>query len=1114
MKPANILASTETASARQTRLRQFLQARKDQAETAETPAIPRAPRTGKLPLSFAQERLWFLEQMAPNRSAYLIRKMLRLKGPLGQRAIERSLDEVLRRHEALRTAFALDEGSPIQIIGPAAPFTLPLVDLTGMAPEERNSELHRRLAAEARRPFDLSRDLMLRGLLVRLGAREHVLCLALHHIAADAWSMDVLMRELTAFYAQFSQGQPANLPEAPIQYADYAIWQRQWLQGPVLREQLDFWKAELAGAPDLLELPADHPRPAARSFAGAEILATLPPALTEALRRLSRQEKVTLFMLLQAAFATLLYRYTRQTDIVMGIPSAGRSAWETHGMIGFFVNTLVSRCDLAGAPAFRRVIQQVRQKDLEILTHQDLPFEKLVQALHPERSSSHQPVFQVMFAFEEDQAGEPVFPGLEVSTLSEHNGTAKFDLLLTMTDTEGASLSAAFEYATDLFEAPTIERMLGHWQTLLEGIAANPDEKISHLPLLTPAERQQLLVEWNATEAAFPPGESLHQLVESQAARTPGAVAVEFEGERLTYGELNRRANQLARYLRQRGVGPETVAGLCVERSIEMVVGLLGVLKAGGAYVPLDPRYPRERLTFMLADAQAQVLLTQATLAPQFANFTARIIHLDADWPAIAREETENLPNLTREEQPAYVIYTSGSTGQPKGVVIPYRAIVNHMRWMQATFPLSAADGVLQKTPFSFDASVWEFFAPLMAGARLVVARPDGHRDMSYLIETIIQRRVTILQLVPSMMRLWLETPGVGGCQSLRRVFCGGEALAPDLVKLFYQQLSCELHNLYGPTEAAIDATYWSADRERLPLVVPIGRPIANLRAYVLSPELEPVPIGVPGELHLGGRGLARGYWNRPELTAEKFIPNPFSRDQEERLYKTGDLVRYQPGGDLEYLGRLDHQVKLRGFRIETGEIESALDGHPAVRESALLVREDTPGDKRLVAYFVGREEGPPPSAAELSGFLKTKLPDYMVPSDFVLLDSLPRTPNGKLDRQALPAPQRTRAGMEDVYAAPQTLAQEVLSGIWREVLGMEQIGIYDNFFKLGGHSLAIIKILSRLRRSLGVDVPIQTFFEQPTIAGLAEVLEDLLLEQIESSEEAETETAAERAGG
>jgi amino acid adenylation domain-containing protein len=1063
---------------------------KSERSSAQPPVVA-VGREQSLPLSFAQQRLWLIEQLEQGTAAYNIPAALRLRGQLQVPVLEAALTEVVRRHEVLRTTFATVGGQPQQVIGKAGSVSLPVQELSRLGEQEREAAAAGMIEREARAGFDLESGPLVRARLLRLGAEEHVLLLTMHHIVSDGWSLGVLVKELSALYAAYAQRQPSPLAELAIQYADYAVWQREWLQGAVLAEQLQYWREQLQGAPAVLELPTDHPRPAVQSFRGGQQQMVLSAAVTEGLKELSRREGVTLFMSLLAAWQVLLARYSGQEEIVVGSPIAGRTRGETEGLIGFFVNTLVLRGDLSGDPSFAELLQRVKEVCLGAYGHQEVPFEKLVEELQPERSLSHNPLFQVMFVLQNTPREILQLPGLELSSVKVENTTTKFDLTLGVEDgTTG--LGVALEYNTDLFDASTITRMLGHFETLLTGIVAGPRQRLSQLPLLTAAE-QALLVDWNDTACPLPEATCLHQLFEAQAQLTPEAPAVSYENEQLSYAELNTRSNQLAHYLREQGVGADALVGIYMERSVELVVSLLAVLKAGGAYVPLDPSYPAQRVNYMLQDAGAKVLLTQAKLSNQLPP-DGKVVSVDAEWETIASHSRQNPPALGSLENLAYVIYTSGSTGQPKGVMIDHRGILNRLIWMQETYQLTAQDRVLQKTPFSFDVSVWEFFWPLITGAELVVAQPGGHQDSAYLRNLITERSITTLHFVPSMLQMFLEEEGLERCDSLRQVICSGEALQAATQERFFEKLNAQLHNLYGPTEASIDVTFWTCQRGENSRPVPIGQPIANTQMHILDAQLQPVPVGVTGELWIGGEGLARGYLNRPELTAEKFIPNPFSSGGT-RLYRTGDLARYLPTGNIEFLGRIDDQVKLRGFRIELSEIETALNEHPEVRESVVVVREDTLGEQRLVAYLVG-VGSTGPSVTNLRHYLKQILPEHMIPGAFVVLAKLPLSANGKIDRKALPAPDGARPELDKAFIAPATPLEQMIAAIWTEVLDVKEVGIHDNFFELGGHSLIAMMLVSRIRENLHVDLPLRTIFTLPTVAELAVGLAQILAEQ------------------
>ncbi|OKH59454.1 hypothetical protein NIES2130_09045 [Scytonema sp. HK-05] len=1073
--------------------------------------------TEELPLSYAQQRLWFLDQLEPNSAFYNIPIALRLVGNLNQAALEQSLQEIIHRHEALRTNFITVDGQPTQIIHTETNWTVSVLEWQHLSPAEQEIATQQLAQEQALLPFDLANEALIRATLVVLSQTEHILLVCMHHIVSDGWSMGVFIQELAALYKAYSQGEPSPLAPLPIQYADFALWQREWLQGDVLQTQLSYWQQQLKDAPALLSLPTDRPRPAVQTFAGATQEFKLSVELTNRLTKLSQERGCTLFMTLLAAYHTLLYRYTGVADILVGTPIANRDHSEIEGLIGFFVNTLVMRADLSGNPSFSQLLSHVREIALGAYVHQELPFEMLVETLHPERNLSHTPLFQVMFALQNAPMSQVELAGLTISSLPAERATAKFDLSLSMhnsanfaeaspttTLSTGAGLVGVWEYSTDLFDTRTIERMTGHFVTLLEGIVANPEERISQLPMLTQVEQHQLLVEWNSTQAKYPFDKCIHELFEEQVKRTPDAVAVIFDNQQLTYQQLNCRANQLAHYLQSLGVKPDTLVGICVERSLLMVVGLLGILKAGGAYLPLDPDYPQERLSFMLEDAQVPVLLTQQQLLEKLPQHQGQVVCLDTDWQFISQSSPDNLITLrvrqfrldgNRQDSNclatvqaanlAYVIYTSGSTGQPKGVMLSHRNLCNHMFWMQATFPLTEKDKVLQKTPFSFDASVWEFYAPLLVGGQLLLAQPGGHADTAYLLKLIAQEQVTTVQFVPSLLQILIEQGGLETCHSLKQIFCGGEALPVALQENVLSNLNVNLHNLYGPTEACIDATFWTCKQGIERQVVPIGRAIANTQIYILDEYLQLVPVGVPGELHIGGAGLARGYLNRPELTKEKFILNPFSDELHSRLYKTGDLARYLPDGTIEYLGRIDNQVKIRGFRIELGEIEARLSQYEDMQACCVIAREDTTGDKRLVAYVVPHL-GQTPTVSQLRSFLSGQLPQYMMPHAFVMLESLPLLPNGKVDRRALPAPD-SRGELEVGFVAPRNQIEETLAQIWAEVLRVEQVGIHNNFFELGGDSILSIQIISRAKQA-GLQLTLKQLFAHQTIAELATV--------------------------
>ena len=913
--------------------------------------IPARQRHEPLPQSFAQQRLWFLDQLVPGSPAYNMATGVRLKGELDARALGAALEEVVRRHEALRTTFGAHGDLPVQLVRPSLEVGLPTIDLGARPEQERKAESLRLAREEANRPFDLTAGPLLRAMLVRLEEQEHMLLLTTHHIISDGWSIGILVREIAELYEAFLAGAPSPLAELPIQYGDYAAWERKRFQGGALNEQLAYWKRRLEGAPTILDLPTDFPRPPVQTFRGASHSFFLQRSLYEAVQSLCQREGVTPFMALLAAFEVLLYRYSGQRDMLVGTPVANRQHVETEGLVGCFANTLVLRGELSDEQTFEELLRATRASSLEAFAHQDAPFEHLVDELQAQRDMSRNPLFQVMFVLQNAPMGEMRLCGLTLDLLKADNRTAKFDLWLSIT--EGDEPFATMQFNTDLYRRDTVERMCGHYLRLLEAFAARPELRLCEAPLMSDEERAQVVEGWNDTRVEYPPRLTLHELFEAQARRTPDAIAVVGEAGRLTYAELDRWADGLARRLARFDVGPDVLVGVLMERSAEMVVALLGILKAGGAYVPLDPDYPKDRTAFVLEDTRLKVILTQSPLEGQMPATDARIINLDEQRDSLAEEGDTPPAHEGDADRLAYVIYTSGSTGRPKGVMVAHRGVCNRLLWMQDEYRLDETDVALQKTPFSFDVSVWEFFWPLMTGARLVMARPGGHRDAANLTEVVRGEGVTTIHFVPPMLRLFVEEPSFRDCASLRRVVCSGEALPVEFQKRFFAASKAELHNLYGPTEASVDVTFWACERETDSHTVPIGRPVANTQIYLLDRRLQPVPAGVPAELFIGGVQLARGYLNRPELTAERFIPDPFAQEPGARLYRTGDLARYLPDGQIEFLGRTDDQVKIRGLRIEPGEIEAVLREHPAVEDVVVLAREDAPGEKRLAAYLV-----------------------------------------------------------------------------------------------------------------------------------------------------------------
>ncbi|MFL6292884.1 MAG: amino acid adenylation domain-containing protein [Thermoanaerobaculia bacterium] len=1074
------------------------------ADVPELPPIRRAPRDRPIPLSFPQERVWFLDQLsAGGNIAYNFNVTLWFRGPLDVDALHRTLEEIVRRHEVLRTSFPAVDGRPVQVIMPAGPVALPVIDLRGVPAEERQAVSERLVAEAMQKPFDVTKPPLIRWTLLRLEDEVHELIQIEYHFVHDGWSFAVMLREIKAIYTAFVAGEPSPLPELPVQYADFAAWQRGWMEGEAMDHMLDYWRKKLAGSPTALELPTDRPRPVRPSFAGEMRLLRIEPELYQELRTFSRRQGFTLFMTMLAAYYALLYRYTGQEDILVGTTNANRRMSDIENMIGMVVNSLVLRGELAGDPTFLELLERVREMSIETQLYQDTPLERLVQELRPERQISRNPLFQVMFHFHDAGVPDLDFGGLKCSFLVRGNRTSKMDLnvIVIPRAEQRVGLGSAsaedlhallhWEYNTDLFDEATMQRMVACYLTLVAAAARNPELRLSELPLLTPEEKAAVLAAGNDTSAEVP-SRLIHQLVEESAARRPGAVAVSMEGETLTYGELNAQANRLAHRLRRLGVGPEERVAVCLERSPALVTALLGVLKSGGAYIPLDPGYPADRLAWVLEDSRAAVLVTQSSLV--LPSHGARTLILDE--VDLADESAGDPAPLSLPENPAYVIYTSGSTGRPKGVVVRQGAVVNFLASMARRPGIGEDDVLLAVTTISFDIAVLELFLPLAVGGRVELADRETVIDGARLVERIESSGATVMQATPATWRLLLET-GWQGRPGLK-VLCGGEALPPDLARELLGRVG-SLWNVYGPTET----TVWSSFHPVAPedpesgRPVPLGGPIANTEIYLLDRferGPEPMPDGVPGELYIGGEGLARGYFGRPDLTAERFVPDSFGGQSGRpgtRLYRTGDLVRRRPrDGALEFLGRADFQVKIRGFRIELGEVETVLSTWPGLRGCVAVVREDRPGDRRLVAYLVA--EGETPRPRELRAFLVQRLPEYMVPSDFVALERLPLTPSGKVDRRALPSPDASARVEEEVtYVAPRTPAEEVLAGIWSEVLGVERVGAGDDFFNLGGHSLSAARVLSRVRNAFGVELPLSLMFDKRTLEGMASAVDD-----------------------
>ena len=1051
----------------------------DTAAKSRPPLAAVNPRPAHLPLSYAQQRLWFLDKLQGTSAEYNLCEALRLHGKLDLAALQQTVAGLIDRHESLRTRFAEFEGEPVQIIDLSLDLLLPVEDLRQLDVASRNERLMAAMRQEREQAFDLSRGPLLRMRLLRMGEEEHVLLRSFHHIICDGWSQGVFNREFFSLYETFHEERETTLEALPVQYADFALWQRNWLKEDVLNAHLEYWKQQLSGIPEQLSLPRDRPRPAMQTFTAELLRMNLPSESLTALKRLSQNNHATLYMTLLGAFAVLLQRYSGQHDIVVGSPIANRQDVQLEQLIGFFVNSLVMRLRVKSDENFDQLVQAVRSTTLEAYAHQDFPFERLVEKLSPRRSLNVSPIFQVMFALQNAPIGTQQLKGLEVEPLKVGGLLLHFDLELHAWERNGR-LELHWVYNPDLFDSWRIEQMARHYNRLLQAVLAAPDTQIRDLEILAEEEKRQLLVVWNATEAGYSQDKCLHHLLEEQAARTPEEIAITCGGRQLTYAQLNQQANQLAHHLRALGAGPEARVAICLDRSLRTVVALLGVLKAGAAYVPLDPAYPQDRLNYMLSDSDASLLVAESKFAELGRSFARRVVHLDNDWPQIAGESHENPSVKTDQENLAYVIYTSGSTGRPKGVAICHRSAVAFLYWAREIFSRDELAGVLASTSICFDLSVFEIFIPLSCGGRVIIV--ENALELSRLSA---DSGVTLVNTVPSAITELLRTNAIP--ETVRTVNLAGEALQGSLVKQIYQQPNVErVLNLYGPTEDTTYSTYAGMRNDEADENVPIGRPITNTRAYVLDEEMVLAPVGVVGELYLGGDGLARGYLSRPELTAERFVPDPFSPRSGARMYTTGDLARYRVDGQLEFLGRRDHQVKIRGFRIELGEIESALKGHEGVEDSLVMAREDASGNQSLVGYVV-RSTNATLDGAELRRSLRQTLPEYMVPSTIMVLPAWPLTANGKLDRKALPNP--GMADRESAFVAPQNEAEKSIATLWQDLLHVEKVGIFDNFFDLGGHSLLAVRVHAALRESTGQPLLLTDLFKYPTVAALAKHL-------------------------
>ncbi len=1047
--------------------------------------IPKRQFSENIPLSFSQQRLWFIDQLYHGSSFYNIPIAFHIKGQLNITSLQQSLNEILKRHEVWRTNFTLVNGELVQEIAPELIWNLPIINLEHLFDKDWESEVKQLVAEEAKKPFNLAKGLLVRATLLRLSEEENILLVTMHHIITDGWSCGVFLRELSTLYAAFSTNQPFPLPELPIQYADFAVWQRDRIQGEFKATQLNYWKQQLKGELAILQLPTDRPRPAIATFAGAKQYFTFSKALTDALRQLSQREDTTLFMSLLAAFNILLYRYTDQGDILIGSPIANRNRAELEGMLGLFVNTLVLRNNLSGNPSFRELLRRVREVTLNAYAHQDLPFEMLVEELQPERDLSRNPLYEVMFVLQNTPTSVQEVSGLTLRTLEFDSGTAQLDIFLSMSESE-EGLTGCLEYNTDIFEDATITQFINNFQTLLENIVVNPEQQLSELSLLTASEQEQLLFKFNQTRADYPQDASLHQLFEQQVELTPDSLALISQSEELTYRQLNHRVNQLAHYLKKQGVTKETLVAICLERDLDMVVGILAVLKAGAAYIPLDPSYPVERLNFMLSDSQVSLVISQKSFVNNFGQIT--VISLDSNWELIELETQENPISTSKADNLAYIIYTSGSTGTPKGVLGTHRGTVNGLHWLWKTYPFTQGEVCCQKTAISFVDSVWEIFAPLLQGIPTVIINDATVLDPQLFIETLAHHKITRIILVPSLLRLLLDNYShlTKKLSQLKLWITSGEALSVKLAQTFRQLMPfAKLINFYGSSEVSANATYYDTSLlQDQANSVPIGHPIDNTQVYVLNHDLQPTPVGVVGELYVGGDGLARGYLHRTELTQERFIDNPFI--PETKLYKTGDLVRHLSDGNLEYLGRHDEQVKVRGFRVELGEIATIIAQHPDVQESVVIASDDAHENQRLIAYVVTEKQD---IAIQLLPYLQQKLPNYMLPSAFVVLDALPLTPNGKVDKRSLTTHEVIQPNTTQSFVAPRNFTELSLVKLWENLLNTNPIGVTDNFFDLGGYSFLAVRLMAQIHDRFGHNLTLSTLFENPTIEKLATIV-------------------------
>ena len=1076
----------------------------------QTETILPRPNSEPAPLSFGQEQLWFLSQIQDN-TTYNLPLALQISGSLNISVLEQVITEIVRRHEILRTNFQQIEGKNLQVIRPEINISLQVINLDQITAKQQLKNVERLINQETDKIFNLSEDDLFQSTLYQLNQNSYILLLNMHHIISDGWSIGILLQELSTLYGAYLAGNKSPLPDLQIQYADYAIWQKEKFTSEIREKQLNYWKQQLADIPPLLELPTDKPRPPIQSFRGGIWEFSINSNLSQKIRTLTQQSDATLFMTMLAAFVILLYRCSGQDDILIGSPMAGRNRQEIQSLIGYFVNTVVLRTKLTGNPNFREILNQVRQVATDAHNYQDIPYNQVVEALNPQRNLSYNPVFQILFDLQHSLTDKLQLPGLTLQPFLGEHSISKFDLSLIIED-RGTELIGAWEYSSDLFTQEAISRITENFQTLLNGIVNNPETPINQLPIISAFEQQQILEKWNNTQQDYPESFCIHELFTQQVIKTPDAIAVKFGNQQLTYTQLNQKANQLANYLQNCGVTSEVLVGLYLERSLDILIAILAILKAGGAYLPLDPKYPQTRLTDILNDSQVSIILTQEKLLTSLSSplprgetpltpYQGKIILLDTDLTIISQQNIETPISAIKPDNLAYVIYTSGSTGKPKGVMITHQNIVNHATSIIDKYQINSHDRILQFTTFIFDVAAEEIFPAWLSGATLIICPQEMVTNLIEFSQFLAQESLTVVNLPTPYWQEWVLEIDRKVSQipdSLRLVITGSDQVLPEKLALWQKLVTEKRQNIqwinaYGLTETTITSTVY-----QLPVnyqlntthSVPIGRPIANTEIYILDQNLQPVPIGIPGELHIGGAGLARGYLNRKQLTNEKFISNPISSSKSSRLYKTGDLARYLPDGNIEFLGRIDYQVKIRGFRIELGEIEAVLAQHPLVKSSAVIVREIQPGNKQLVAYVVTEDHSN--IQQDLRSFLKQNLPDYMLPAFFVRLAELPLTPTGKINRRALSA-LMLELNHEIDYILPRNPLEQKLAEIWCQVLGLEKVSVEENFFNLGGHSLATIQIISRIRETLKIDLPLQYLFTEPTIAGLTKIINQLL---------------------